>query len=188
MAQNAIGATRFREVLIRDVLAVERGERVLDIGCGPADILADLPEVDYVGVDHSERYIADAKLRFNSAGTFLVATADQSSLPTISPRSLAIAVGVLHHLNDDEATSALNLAYSALEPGGRMITADPTFAVGQHFIGRALARRDRGRFVRTPDETLTIAQRVFPSATISVRHDLLRVPYSHVIVTGNRPY
>src|SRR5579864_2992907 len=37
-----------------------QGDRVLDIGCGPAPPLQFMPAVDYVGYDPNPRYIDDA--------------------------------------------------------------------------------------------------------------------------------
>jgi ubiquinone/menaquinone biosynthesis C-methylase UbiE len=43
-------------------LALEPGQSLLDLGCGPADILVALPEIDYVGVDLSPQYIEAARV------------------------------------------------------------------------------------------------------------------------------
>src|SRR5262245_64697948 len=59
-----------RETYVREYLRPVAGERVLDIGCGPGDILAFLPPVRYVGVDLSANYIAAARARYGTRGEF----------------------------------------------------------------------------------------------------------------------
>jgi len=180
-AQNLIGAERFRRTLIDEILGVRPGERILDIGCGTADIVEHLPEVDYVGFDHSDDYVQAARDRVGGRARFITGRADSAELSDLSERSLAMAIGVLHHLGDDQVGEALELAARVLGPTGRFVSIDPTFAPDQHPIGRWLASRDRGQHVRTPDATAALVATVFPSPVVTVRHDLLRVPYSHVI-------
>ena len=46
------------------------GEKVLDIGCGPGEILEELPAVDYLGFDISTKYIEAALKRYGQRGRF----------------------------------------------------------------------------------------------------------------------
>lgn len=50
------------------------GMKILDLGCGPEDILAYLPDVEYWGYGISEAYIAQAKTRFGNGGGNLTAS------------------------------------------------------------------------------------------------------------------
>ncbi len=68
LVQRAVGADRARHECI-DALAPRAGERIVDVGCGPAYYLGDLPEVDYHGFDTDERYIEWARERWGSRGT-----------------------------------------------------------------------------------------------------------------------
>ena len=56
------------------------GEKVLDIGCGPGDILENLAAVDYLGFDISREYIEAARKRF---GPSIVAIIRITSAPLL---------------------------------------------------------------------------------------------------------
>ena len=156
-------------------------DRVLDIGCGPAEILEFLPAVDYIGVDLSPRYLSDARARYPGA-TFLQMDVRQMPADWEQCFDLVLAQGVLHHFNDEEAIVLLTSARAALKAEGRLITVDPAFAPHQHPVARLMARLDRGRHVRTVDQYQRLAARVFARTSISVRHDLMRIPYTHVLM------
>ena len=187
LAQWGIGADRFRDTFVDEVLRPGPNDRVIDIGCGTADILEHLPELDYVGFDHSQRYIDSARARHPDRGRFHWVDAGRFQ-PATRDRTLAMAIGVLHHLDDDTATDVFSLAGASLVPGGRFVSIDPTLVDGQHPLARLLASQDRGQNVRTPDQMRALIEPHFDEVSVTVRHDLLRVPYSHVItearVTG----
>lgn len=180
-AQRLIGADQARRFLTEEILSLGTHDRLLDIGCGTADILEHLPAVDYVGFDPSRRYVAAARSRFGDRGKFVTSLAALGD-PGLTDRSVVLAIGVLHHMDDDQAHETLDLALHALRPGGRFVSFDPAFVDGQHWFARFLITRDRGRHVRTPDETAALFHNRFQTVDIQLRHDLLRTPYSHVIV------
>ncbi len=182
-AQTAIGADKVRTVLTNEFIRATPADRIVDFGCGTADILNYLPECDYVGVDASQRYIDDARAHFGDRGTFVTSAAER--FDDVAPdRTIAIAIGVLHHLDDAAASEMLQVASQTLESGGRFVSIDPALVEGQHPIAKLLVSRDRGQHVRTPEAQTELVRRWFPDADIVVRHDLLRSPYSHVIVSA----
>jgi ubiquinone/menaquinone biosynthesis C-methylase UbiE len=72
LAQRAIGADRFRRVVVDEVICPTRDDRVLDIGCGTADILEHLGGIaDYVGFDPNGGYVQAARAKFGDRGTFV---------------------------------------------------------------------------------------------------------------------
>jgi hypothetical protein len=89
---------------------------------------------------------------------------------------------VLHHLNDDYAARLFKLARRALKPCARLVTLDGCFVAGQPKLARLVVSRDRGEYVREFAEYAKLAAQVFPQVKSVVRHDLLRIPYTHVIL------
>jgi SAM-dependent methyltransferase len=158
------------------------GEKVLDIGCGPADILSYLPEVDYTGLDISPEYIAAAKQRFGSRGRFWCGDVGLAALEREQRTfNLVLATGVLHHLDDERASRLYELARLAMRSNGRLITCDGCYVSEQSKIARWLLSHDRGKFVRTREAYLRLASVCFPKVEAHLRHDLLRIPYTHLI-------
>lgn len=185
IAQQAIGADKFRRVLVDETLQPKPDDRILDIGCGTADILEHLPPVDYIGFDPSQRYIDAARARFGDRGTFTTSAAETFP-PTGADRTVAMAIGVLHHMDDDAVADLFELASKSLVPGGRLVTIDPALVDGQHRVARLLVSRDRGQHVRTPEQLQELVNVSFPDADITVRHDLLRTPYTHAIIQARQ--
>lgn len=159
------------------------GNKVLDIGCGPADILNYLPAVNYTGLDISPEYIRWAKKHFGSRGRFLCGDVGKATLEGEQGTfDLVLAIGVIHHLDDAQAARLFDLAGSALRPTGYLATYDGCRVPQQSSIARWLLARDRGKFIRTREEYLRLARTRFSSVEPYLRHDLLRVPYTHLIM------
>lgn len=174
---------RARETYACEYICARGGDRILDIGCGPGDILAYLPsDVAYTGFDANASYIAAAIDRFGERGQFFCRHIATGMLEEFAGFDLVLANGVLHHLDDQEAATLLSIAKAALKPNGRLVTLDGCYVEGQSAIARYLLERDRGRFVREKIGYTSLAGSVFRLVEAHIRHDLMRIPYSHIIM------
>lgn len=159
------------------------GDKILDLGCGPADILNYLPAVNYTGLDISPEYIKSAEERFGSKGRFCCGDVGVATIEGEQGTfDLVLATGVIHHLDNTQAAKLFALARRALRPGGRLVTFDGCYVTQQSRIARWLLSKDRGKFVRQREEYLRLASAHFSKVEPYVSHDLLRLPYTHLIM------
>ncbi|HEX5042754.1 MAG TPA: methyltransferase domain-containing protein [Candidatus Polarisedimenticolaceae bacterium] len=117
-----------RRRLVREALAAEAGHRVLDVGCGPgflsAEILAEVGVSGAViGVDSSPVMLGVAARRCEGMGNATFEEGDATALP-VEDRSFhrALCVQVLEFVADVPA--ALRELYRVLRPGGRALVWD----------------------------------------------------------------
>ncbi len=185
LAQAAIGSPNVRRQLVETYLRPETNQRILDIGCGTGDLTEHLPSVRYVGHDPSYDYIAAAQRSYGDFGQFILGGVGQVELEPDS-FDLAVAKGVLHHLDDPLARTLFDEAAAALRPGGRLVTIDPAFDTDQSKIARFLASRDRGQNVRTLAGYRDLVPSAFSGVESTLHHDLLRVPYTHAVLVLTR--
>ena len=179
---SLLWGTRSYEIFVNTYIRPKTGDKILDIGCGPGDILGFLPPVEYWGFDMNEEYITSARTRFSGKGQFFCKKVSRDAIPGKDIFDIVLACGVFHHLTDDEAVEMFELAHTLLKPNGRFITLDCVYVQGQSYFVRLFLSIDRGKYVRSQGQYQTIAQKYFSDIKVSIRSDLLRLPYNHIIM------
>ena len=117
-----------RRRLVREALAVEAGDRVVDVGCGPGFYAAELlTEVgaggSLVGVDASAAMLTAAARRCKGLGNASFQEGRATALPLEAGSfDRALCVQVLEHVADVPA--ALAELHRVLRPGGRALVWD----------------------------------------------------------------
>ena len=179
---SLIGANYRSRVLVKEYIRPKPTDRVLDIGCGPGNMLPFLPKCDYTGVDVNPSYIDSARRRYGDRGTFVCERVSRHNVQQLGAFDIVLALGLVHHLDDAEARDLFRLGYAALKPEGRLITNDGCYSAGQSALERYLLSRDRGQFVRNQSLYLELAHGCFTQVIPHLRQDVLRVPYTHLIM------
>jgi SAM-dependent methyltransferase len=185
LAQWVMGSSRNRRWMQHEFIQAMPGERLLDVGCGTADILSVLPNVDYVGFDISEPYIERARARWPGRGQFHAKRLDAAALESLGTFDVVLATGVLHHLDDSEVVALFEMLAGSLRPNARVVTVDGCHVEGQNRLARFIIDRDRGRNVRTPESYATLARTAFPNVHGWLIHRAWP-PYTYWIMRARR--
>jgi SAM-dependent methyltransferase len=177
-----VGNDKTRQLYVDQHIRAFEGARILDIGCGPGDMLNYLPEVRYTGFDISPDYIKSARRRFGNRAQFYCEAVGTGTTVPADTYDIVIAHGVLHHLNDQEALSLFQIAHSALVKAGRLVTFDGCYTSEQSILARFFLSQDRGKYVRTQYAYEQLAKKVFSDVHTTVRSDLIKLPYTHIVM------
>lgn len=133
------------------------GQSVLDIGCGYGDALRYLRgfgsyhgfDVDARALQHLKRRHPDPRVHVHPEPL------DEATLRRIRPDA-GVAVGLLHHLSDGEASALLALLGEA--PSLRRVITLDTVQVRGARLNNLIAYLDRGRHVRTPEQYVELVR------------------------------
>jgi cyclopropane-fatty-acyl-phospholipid synthase len=168
--------------LICRKLALQPGQRLLDIGCGWGSLIGYAAErfgVEAIGVTLSERQATEANRRAAEAGLGNRARAevrDYRDLAELGTFDAVASVGMFEHVGGDHLRSYFGAAWDALAPGGRFLNHGIATAERRRRI-RSDPRRN-SRFVERyvfPDGELVPVERAIAVARDDVGFELLDV-------------
>jgi len=181
--QDFIGGNRLRKWFIDTHVRAKAGDKVIDIGCGPGQILPWLPPVEYIGFDVNGSYIAAAQRKYGDRGTFVVgdtmAIWDDSRFQAAD---IVIALGILHHLDDEQAAYCIRFAHRVLKPGGRFVCLEACWISDQGILSRYIMSRDRGQHIRTEQSYRDLVETVFRQPKLWIQQRPMRIPYVTVVL------
>ena len=179
--RKSIWADIFEREIFLDVNSLS----ILDIGCGPGNLLAEqgmkIDQSKFVGIDPSQDYVDHATELFPAA-RFHSGTVKSVDL-TEETFDLIVISGVLHHVDDEEAQEIMRFAHAHKTNKGLIVSLDPVFFPGQNVFARWMALADRGQNVRTVESLEGLWRGALASSDIqiSIKSGYLRVPHDYVL-------
>jgi SAM-dependent methyltransferase len=163
-------------------LNIRPGDHIIDISCGPGFIVKHLPtSIRYDGFDIEKRYIDYARRRFHGRGSFHCRQFDLSCVASIGCADVVMMNGLLHHLDNADASALLSVARRALKPTGVLFTLDGCLRDGQSWLANWIVRHDRGRHVRSEDGYRRLLKEHYGTVKIFFREDLSLIRYPFAI-------
>ena len=182
LVQTAVGSAQLWRWFVDSQLLPLQPNRILDIGCGPSDILAYLPDhIDYVGMDPHAPYVDAAQQRYGSRGRWLVQSVTETTARTLGDFDVVLLLGVLHHCSDAKAMELLKQAQSVLTEGGTVLHLDGCLHPNARWLETMLYRLERGLYVRDEAGYANLMQGAYGHAVQVFQDGLLRVPYRYCV-------
>jgi len=145
--QAPFAEKKFEPVLAHNDLS--RVRRVLDVGCGPGTNTHHFADAEYLGIDLSEKYIADARRRHKR--NFLVADVTTYTASPEERYDFIFVNSFLHHIDTPNNERILAHLSTLLTEDGHVHILDLVLPKDRA-LARLLARWDRGKFSRPLEE------------------------------------
>jgi SAM-dependent methyltransferase len=187
--QSAVGSVNFRTKFVRDNTSNFNFSSVLDLGCGTASTIRLIPnDIQYVGIDTSKEYLAKAKNRSRNLNPTLINSSigDNAwvSQTNLKGETLSLALGIFHHINDQQLENTLSNLSESLKVGSKVVSLDPIVDDETTGLASWFARNDRGRYLRTAETYFNNFEKAGFRMEFEVQRNKFRIPYDLILMSA----
>lgn len=174
--QTIMSGFNIRKKIVKEIIR-KKNANILDIGCGPGEILEFLPKSKYYGYDTNKKYISYAKLKYGDKGKFFCKKFTSKEIKKLPKFDYVLFLGIMHHLSDFELNRLLNFSEKAIKKGGKLVTLDPIFVKNQNTFARFIIDSDRGKNIRTERQYKKLIRKKFNKINSKIIHQKF-IPYT----------
>ena len=147
--QKLSSGSSLRKNMVLKYIKKKNQFNILDIGCGPAEILDVLPKCNYYGYDVDKDSINYAKKKYLEKNiNFYCKKFSIKDINKLPKFDYVLLFGIMHHLNDDECIKLFKLIKKVLKKKAKILVKDPVLDKRQNFIAKYFIENDRGNNVR----------------------------------------
>jgi ubiquinone/menaquinone biosynthesis C-methylase UbiE len=181
--QNIVATKKGKKILF-DLIHSSPANSILDFGCGTGHLGKEFINSEYLGIEPLRSCVEIAlKNKSDIKHSFVVG--DEKSLQALPDGKfdLILAIGVLHHIDDSVAKIFIKESCRLLKNGGKMVTLDPHFFIGQSSVSKFVINQDRGKNIRTKEKINQLLEEHYSNIVVREYSGLIRIPYDHVSFT-----
>jgi trans-aconitate methyltransferase len=184
--QAGVGATKTRRFLIDTLQVWENPNNVIDLGCGTGFSIPRLTGTkSYLGIDFSSNYLDKARsVPTKMSTSFKVGDLGKPTWTedlVISEPQVVLAMGLFHHLNDDQMETLFSSLSNLLPGGSCIISMDPVIVKTTSRVAKWVANNDRGKHVRTPNQLEEFIRFAGFGAKLRVFENQIRIPADSLV-------
>ena len=187
-SQSIMSASSFRRRVVQNYINTKNKIKILDIGCGPAEILENFKrkKIDYYGFDTNRNYIEYAKNKYFEQKPKLYCkkftTRDCNLIPKVD---YVLLFGIIHHLKDKQINQLLSLCKKSLKKEGKLLVIEPVLLKNQNPIARLLIKLDRGSNVKSKKNYVKIFKKFFNKVFTRVTFQNF-IPYTWFVIVCSK--
>jgi cyclopropane fatty-acyl-phospholipid synthase-like methyltransferase len=186
--QSLVGGVAYRSRFM-DSVYNENINTLLDLGCGTGAIMRLISaKTRYIGIDSSPEYLRSASQRGMVCQLITADVASESwkNKVEISGTSLATALGLFHHLNEEQLHALLSHCADLLPPSGQLVSVDPVIVQSTTRIAKWFAKNDRGVYLRDPKHLEEILMRYGFRTSVQIKKREFRIPLDTIEIISTR--
>ena len=162
LVQKLASGSSFQKNMVLKHIKKKNNINILDIGCGPAEILDVLPNCNYYGYDVDKTSIKYAKKKYTGKNIkFFCKKFNIKDIKKLPKFDFVLLFGILHHLSDMECIKLFKLIKKVLKKNAKILIIDPVYDERQNFIAQYLIVNDRGDNVRYSYEYVNLIKTSF---------------------------
>lgn len=181
-SQFIMSATSYRKKIIKQFVREKKNLNILDIGCGPAEVLKNFNKINYYGFDTNINYINYAKKKFkNKKPKFFCRRFIEHDSEMLPKMDYILLFGIIHHLNDLQINKLLTLCKKVMKKKGKLVIVEPVLLKKQNPIAKLLIRLDRGSNVKTKESYIKLFKKKFKSVYTKITIQSF-IPYTWFLV------
>jgi SAM-dependent methyltransferase len=186
--QTIVGGVAYRDRFVNENVSGARS--ILDLGCGTGVVAKKLKEhQNYTGIDSSYRYVEAARGIVTPCKNFNVIPGDVAREDwgkTLGSEFFdsALALGLLHHIDDSGVSNLLEGLRPFIQSGGCLFSVDPVITESSSRAARWFAENDRGKFVRNPRELESLFKRSGYKTNITIKQREFRIPLDTIEIVA----